>query len=395
MRMSKLKLALPVFALLAVVGLSLGGLAHTTPEKPLVSEEEKEKAKPPVPAAVAVAPAPRAVKEFDEFTIVIKTSAFSNQLPSTIKIEANGKLWYTVRGRPAVGNSPAWAPATIGHKLPPDQFRRLNKLLKDTDWLTKAIPKNMPQLHSSDYTLTLKRDGAAVTLSCLGEPEPYKELLFFFCGIAEQEFLVYKLEWEPATHVEARQKLDAMVRNELGPKPVKPPLEIDYARYAPWATRLVRKPFDCPSEDVATAIRVVSLLKLESEREYLADLASDRDWYVREAVAQAMGRLGGEKSVAVLRKMVRSTSEAPWELIKLGQIAVPAIAEVIQDGDDPEQSERMVRAYIDHWAEVPKPLDAKILDAVRAAIADPKVKRHRTQYHEQLLKLATEKEQKK
>jgi hypothetical protein len=103
--------------------------------------------------------------------------------------------------------------------------------------------------------------------------------------------------------------------------------------------------------------------------------------------------MGGEKSVAVLRKMVRSTTEAPWELIKLGPAAVPAIAEVIR-GDDPEQSEHLVRAYLDHWAAVPKPIDAKVLDAVRASVADPKVKKHRTQYHEQLLKLAAEKEEK-
>ncbi|MGH7136316.1 MAG: HEAT repeat domain-containing protein [Pirellulales bacterium] len=65
--------------------------------------------------------------------------------------------------------------------------------------------------------------------------------------------------------------------------------------------------FDKSVDEVRTAVRLVGLLKLESAREYLVDLASDRDRRVRTAVAQAVGRLGGAKAVAVLRKMVQST----------------------------------------------------------------------------------------
>jgi hypothetical protein len=94
----------------------------------------------------------------------------------------------------------------------------------------------------------------------------------------------------------------------------------------------------------------------------------------------------------VLRKTVRSTGpEAAWELIKLGPVAVPTIAEVIREQSNPEEDmsyEWLIRAYIEHWKEVPRPLDARVLDAVRASMAVPKVKAHRTVYHAELLKLA-------
>src|SRR5262249_25591742 len=91
--------------------------------------------------------------------------------------------------------------------------------------------------------------------------------------------------------------------------------------------------------------------------------------------------------------MLESTPEAPWELIKLGPIAVPAIAEAIREGTNPKLSgyERLIRAYIDHWSEVPKPIDARVLDEVRASMAASKVKGSRTEYHENLLKLAEKK----
>ena len=111
----------------------------------------------------------------------------------------------------------------------------------------------------------------------------------------------------------------------------------------------------------------------------------------------AVSRLGGEKAVPVLRKLVRSTGqEASWELIKLGPVAVPTIAEVIREGVGEEDMsyEWLIRAYIDHWKDVPKPLDAKIVEAVRTSVAVPKVKAHRTEYHKQFLKLVAESDKK-
>jgi hypothetical protein len=43
--------------------------------------------------------------------------------------------------------------------------------------------------------------------------------------------------------------------------------------------------------------------------------------------------------------------------------------------------EWLIRAYVDHWKDLPKPLDAKLVDAVRASVAAPRVKATRTEYH--------------
>jgi hypothetical protein len=273
----------------------------------------------------------------------------------------------------------------------------LNTLLKGTDWLTKDA-KAVMQLHQDEYELALKRDDKTTDLTIKGESGPYGTLLHFFRSVAAQEYILYRLEWAPAAQVEGRRELDNLVAAELGEPFAKSPLAINLTRYAPWATRLVREPFGKSADDVRAAVRLVGLLRLESEREHLADLASDRDRDVRTAVAGAVGRLGGEKAVPVLRKMVRSTgTEAAWELIKLGAVAVPTIAEVIREGSNPKEDlsyEWLIRAYIEHWKEVPRPLDPKVLDAVRASMAAPKVKALRTVYHAELLKLAADADRK-
>jgi hypothetical protein len=342
------------------------------------------------PKAAAVPPPAAALAEFEEVTVVLTHSFLSNRTRETVRISANGTCVYEVPGRPARGETPAWSGARIIHKLPAERLRELNGLLRSTDWLLKA-PEERPQLHHDRCEITLKREGKPTRLVLAGESEPYAKLLTFFRSVAAQEDLIYRLEWVPAAMTEARRELDNLIAAELGEPFGKPLLAINLTRFTPWATRQVRQPFDKSADEVRTAVRLVGLLKLELEREYLADLASDRDRQVRTAVAQAVGRLGGAKAVLVLRKMVRSTGAlAAWELIKLGAVAVPAIAEVIREGRSAEEDlsyEWLIRAYIEHWKEVPKPLDPRVLDAVQASMAAPEVKAHRTQYHAELLKL--------
>jgi RNA polymerase sigma factor (sigma-70 family) len=329
--------------------------------------------------------------ELDEVTVVITPSFRSNRPRETVRVSADGTCLYEVPGLPARGETPAWSAARIVHKLPAERLRELNGMLKSTDWLAKAA-KERPQMHHDRCEITLQRQGKATRLVLTGQSEPYAKLLTFFRSVAAQEYLIYRLEWVPVAMTEARRELDNLIAAELGEPFARPPLAIDLARYIRWATRQVRNPFDKSADAVRTAVRLVGLLKLESEREYLADLASDRDRRVREAVAQAVGRLGGAKAVPVLRKMVRSTgAEAAWELIRLGPVAVPTIVEVIREGRSPEEDlsyEWLIRAYIEHWKEVPKPLDPKVVDAVRASMAAPEVKALRTYYHAELVKLA-------
>jgi len=385
-------------AVLVIAALLAGaaGLIHRT----RAADQPKAKEEQPAPRkdqkgvekqATGAPPKPAAPAEFDEVTVVITHSFLSNRTRETVRVSADGTCLYEVPERPAREKTPAWTGARIIHKLPAERLGELNGLLKGTGWLGKA-PNERPQLHHDRCEITLKRQGKPARLVLAGESEPYAKLQTFFRSVAAQEYLTYRLEWVPAAMIEARRDLDNLVAAELGEPFGKPLLAFDLRRYIPWATRNVRNPFGKSADDVRTAVRLVGLLKLESERDYLADLASDRDRDVRTAVAQAVGRLGGAKAVPVLRKMVRSTgAEAAWELIKLGAVAVPAIAEVIRQGRFAEEDlgyEWLIRAYIEHWKEVPKPLDPRVLAAVRASMAVPGVKAHRTQYHAELLKLA-------
>ena len=138
-------------------------------------------------------------------------------------------------------------------------------------WATKPVGKGPPALHQPGYTVSVKRGGKVADVVCEGEPEPYAALLAFVRGLIWQEHLLYRLEWVPAAMIDARRELDGYVRAELGGPYGKPPFAIDYARYVPWATRLVRDPFNKPDEDVAAAVRFVGMLRLESEREAVAE----------------------------------------------------------------------------------------------------------------------------
>lgn len=387
--MTTTSLKLGLLVAVATVSVALGvGAARTG--SPAATDQTPKNAAPPAPAAAP--PAVAAKIEFAEVTVVIKPGGPSNRTRETIRVSADGSCLYEVPERPARGEIPAWAGARIVHTLSPERLRELNGLLNGTDWLGKDA-KAVMQLHQSEYELALKRDAKTTNLTIKGESEAYAKLLHFFRSVAAQEYILYRLDWVPAAQVEGRRELDDLVAAELGEPFAKSPFAIDLSRFTAWATRLVRKPFEQPTDDVRTAVRLVGWLKLESEREHLADLATDRERRVRVAVAVAIGRLGGEKAIPVLRKLVRSTGEeAAWELIKLGPIAEPAIVDVIREGAGEEDLsyEWLIRAYIDHWKDVPKPLDAKIVDAVRASMAVPKVKAMRTEYHKQFLKLVGE-----
>jgi hypothetical protein len=355
----------------------------------------------PLAAAPTLRPPPPKA-DFDELTVAIRPPGISNEPPSTVRVRGDGTCVYEVAGQPAAGTRPAREPVRTTHTLPADRVRRLNALIKDTDWLGKPPAKGPPALHASGYAVTLRRNKETVARDGWYDPpragrvpEPYQAVVAFAHALARQEALAARLESGPAAdRAAARYLLDTYVRAELGEPQGKPGYEFDFARFAPWAVALVRKPADHPADDVAAAVRLVGLLKPEDERDGLARLAGHEDGNVRNAVARALGRLGGEASAKVLARMVGDTSDAPWELVRLGPVAVPVVAEVIRTGTDPERIgyEKLIRAYLDHWAEVPKPVPGQVLDAVRTSMAAPKVKAFRTEYHRELLKKAEDKQ---
>ncbi|MCP4514414.1 MAG: HEAT repeat domain-containing protein, partial [Delftia sp.] len=62
--------------------------------------------------------------------------------------------------------------------------------------------------------------------------------------------------------------------------------------------------------------------------EPIAKMAHHSDFNVREQVARALADFGGERAVPVLAEMAAKNDEAIWGLIRLGDIAVPAIPQL-------------------------------------------------------------------
>src|SRR5262249_12059866 len=163
--------------------------------------------------------------------------------------------------------------------------------LKKTDWLTApGHAGRADHLHPTKYTLTLKRKGQTRTITLDGEKgEPYRSLTRFFHGIADQEHLLYRLERVPGKEqYAARAEVERYVGAEQGGPYAKPTSEIDLRRYAPTFRRYLRDPFDRQKEELVPAVRLLSHLRLEAEREHLVTLVNDRDSSVRAAVAEAL-----------------------------------------------------------------------------------------------------------
>src|SRR5262249_18575860 len=118
--------------------------------------------------------------------------------------------------------------------------------------------------------------------------------------------------------------------------------------------------------------------------------ANDRSGKVREAVAETLADFGGPESVSVLGKMVQRTPAAGFALVSIGKMAVPTIVEIITTGKRPDVSSEqvaMIRAYVDHWEQVPQPVDERVVGAVKMSLAAAKARQDGSdvRYHEMFL----------
>jgi hypothetical protein len=231
-------------------------------------------------------------------------------------------------------------------------------------------------------------------------PEPYRALLAWFHGVAAQEHLLYRLQWRPGEGEAARalSEIDQYVQALDGSRSYsKPPPHLEVARFAPFFRRYVRAPFSASTDELKTGVRLLGHLRETEQRPYIAALAGDRDRELRQVVAEALYQLGGKESIGTLAEMAYHTDTAAWALIRLGDAAVPAIVELLSrdlgDGALPDtvtRYETIIRAYLDHWQELPALPDERVLDAVRANMQRKEVREDRTTYHLQLLKQAEE-----
>jgi hypothetical protein len=320
-------------------------------------------------------------------------------MPEQIEIQADGSCVYTIQGRPARGQEKEWPPARQDFHLEAGRLHQLEALLQKTDWLAApgGGPERGPRIDDAEkVTLVLVRDGQIRRLTSEGQrPEPYASLLWFFQGLILQENRLYRLVHDlerPAVC----DDLSSEIRGLQGVFGMGYPLyDIDYTRYLQIFTGVLKKPYEERNhernEEIVTAVELVSHLGLKSEMPALVRLAHDRDNHVRAAVAKALAVLGGPEVVAVLAEMVDSTEEARWSMVRMGDRAIATIAGVIAKGDSGDQrdAEKLVRAYIDHWPELPGPIDDRIVEAARSGSAKNArgEDRTETQYYEQFLEL--------
>ena len=311
-----------------------------------------------------------------------------------IGVSADGLCEYLIDELPARGNAPRRPSARLVHNLDKKRLQQLQELLQKTAWLTEpGWEGRAMHTHPTTYTITMVRDGKEHTIICHGErPEPYNSLIWFFRGIAHQENLLYRLNWLrlPACLDACRQIRSNIEALEGKSGRGYPLFDLNYTRYVPTFKMVLRKPYAHHNEQIITAIKLVIFLNIKSERNHIARLVRDTDYSLRNAAAKALGDLGDRESIPVLAELIDSTHEAGWSLIRLGQAAVPTIVQIIERGTLPNdlRSERLVRTYIEHWEELPGPIDPRVVAAVRKAITTKFTRDYRTEYHKHFLELA-------
>lgn len=330
-------------------------------------------------------------------TIDFRIKPFQEQNQS-LTIHANGTCVYKNEGHPGNLHDPKGLPAkTYEHTLGKDQVARLEAILKKTMWLTHpgAVSSAM-HTHPTTVTITLLRAGETRKVVCQGrQPDPYHALIWFSRCLSRQEKNLYLLQWgndDARLHVcrDLAGEIDGL-RGEPGR--MHPIFEIDYRRYV----REFRRPVDNPEayrdksgSQLMAAIKVLSYIGDEESFGKIAQLALDRNYYVRRAAVDAIAHMGRPDHVPFLlkaAKMDSTSQDAAWAMIRMGDMAVPAIAGVLE-ANDTGLAYNLVRQYINHWDELPGPLDERVLQAVRAGM--PKRGDPRDAYYGDVIDLARE-----
>jgi hypothetical protein len=357
-------------------------------------------------AAVAVADARRARAEdarpaFNELVVKFEPSFLSSfGQGEQLQIKSSGQCWYRAEGREARPNVSARSGGVFDHMLSADRIQRLNKLLKDTQWLA-AKGGEGPAIHTDAGTirLTLRREGKQVSVVCHGmRPEPYASLLRELEGLAIQERRIYLHDYVSGkAGVDAWQEIGRELNALRGGPYAKSPFPIDYERYLPIARRIVRNFYGNNDDELIPSVRLIGQLQVKSELTYLHRMAHDRSSDLRREVAWALGRIHDRQSLPVLRAMMDAPGtrwDVGFELIQWGDEAVPYIVDLIslstKDTQELEENtigEDMIRAYLEHWSKLARPVDPRVVAEVRKSLErkNPENGMVRTTYHREFL----------
>jgi len=306
-----------------------------------------------------------------ESIFVTRNNIFGGHPQEHIRIEADGGALYRIDALPARGGQPGRGGARITSRLDEARLTKLRELLEKTNWLT--APGGVgpaTHTHPDEVTITLVREGQTKTIVCLGQrPEPYASLLWFFRGIARQEHYIYALDWVPELRTDACREIrsDMEALNGMSSRSL-PLFDIDYNRLLPSFSRIVQNPSEGRDEDLIAAIMLVTYVRSEADFEFVARLKHDRSRNIRTVVAEALANYGGQRAVSDLAEMATDNDEAIWGLIRLGDVAVPSLLKLTErpPGRNGMMSLQIARTYLEHWNELPMPVDDRVVATLRA-----------------------------
>lgn len=326
---------------------------------------------------------------FDRIDVVIEQVMGRGQSPY-ISIARSGSYLYKLDTVKLGGKERAGA--NIVHRLPESRMKDLQRLLEETKWLTAAGHEG-PALHTDAATMTiaLTRQGKLTTVVLEGQrPAPYDALQRFFDDLDWQEDLFYRLTRLPEEAASANYELQVSVESALG-RPGRAGLHhvIQFDRFYEFFKGKLDRWYVGNTQELQVAVDLTVLLEKVEQADAVSRLRFDRDLNLRSNVARALPILYGDKAIPFLVDMIESTAEARIALIRLGDVAVPTIASIIEpdEGREFSRAVALIRAYIDNWKTLPGPIDVRVIGALQANMQLENV-RDRMSYHKELLKLA-------
>ncbi|MBN1362533.1 MAG: HEAT repeat domain-containing protein [Sedimentisphaerales bacterium] len=317
--------------------------------------------------------------DFDTFECRSEPFWSPQQETENLVVRSDGTCVYRNEGRPAGPNGfEPWPARTYEHTIDSEKMARLKRLLAQTrglthpDYRTQAI-----HTHPTTYTITLGFDGQTRQIVCEGQqPEPYSTLIWWIRTIARQERALYVLqEADESERFNICRDLTGEIghlRGETGR--MAPVFDVDYRRYVPEFLSYVTAPeahLDKDGYQLIAAIKVLAYTRSEAAYNDIAALALHDNDSVRRAAVTALGDIGRPEYIDELVRageLPFTDEDSAWTLIRMGDIAVPAIAEVLA-ANRGELAYKLVRAYINHWDELPGPVDEQIIDAVRVGMS--------------------------
>jgi len=312
-------------------------------------------------------------------------------------------------------------PHVATYRISAVDMRELNQLLKATDWLGEKVPEGPGPCDAPEYAMTLLRGGARTVRRVFqGDAwAAYKSVLRFIMRIERQEELLYAVtnigKPSPTAANDLGNEIEAVTSGAANRIVPYAPV-LDYHRLVPAYCEYLANPKASASLAI-TAAKLAGMVKLETRRKDLEALANGRaasdpaykvPVEVRGAAVAALARMGAaasldalesaaraekyclagdvaealltappDKAIRILTELASRAQNAAWALIRLGKQAEPAIVELLGKGGGDfaggdhgggRAAYLLVRAYHDHWKELPAAPGDRVMTAVREII---------------------------